>query len=263
MVASAAAAIWHGLTRLDMRGTGTVTTLAAVADLAPTTVEPATAFGKTFGETRRVAIAAHVVPVLERARPEQGIAGSDIFLGIEVKPSLPSVFPFPAIPGERESLNATAADINQVLLQRSVSQCVRDRERFNVALLVFGRDAERVAIPGEASLLSRVEKLHVIEVAQNVFRSRRLHGMTVIGFQPLGILGRMTCSARWRSGEPGRFRLLDLSGGGGETPKIPNERGKTDQCDEDQRSKGGPSSPPCIIGSNPWLPKPSIYRVRP
>ena len=90
------------LTSLDMRRSGTVAAFAAIRGFVPSTGKRIAAIGKILGETRCVTVAAHVIPVLHRACPEQGIVRRDVFLWVRTEPNLSAVFPFASMPGERE-----------------------------------------------------------------------------------------------------------------------------------------------------------------
>ena len=77
------------------------------------------------------------VPAIERAGPMISRAG---FCGLAR--AEPEPFPFVRIPGDIERLQPAAADVDEILLQRFVGECVFDLEFAFLAVRPFGADED-------------------------------------------------------------------------------------------------------------------------
>jgi len=74
--------------------------------------------GMTFG--------AHAIPIHCRSCPVQGISMVDFLIRIEMEPALSALCLCAAIPGNRQCLQATIGEGDQVLLQRIMTEGVGD-----------------------------------------------------------------------------------------------------------------------------------------
>ena len=88
-----------GMRQVDMQAGRAVAGLAAYVDFGPGGVKRVARQVVVLLQVRRVAVGAHVVPVLLAAGPVQWIVGRDFFVGVEVEPAF--VF---RVPGDRQRL---------------------------------------------------------------------------------------------------------------------------------------------------------------
>ncbi len=89
-----------------------------------------------------MALGTHVVPVLLAPGPEQGVPREDPLLLVEVEPPPPSLLLGPRVPAEGESLDATARECHQVLLEGSHPEDEGDLEFLLLAVGSLGADHE-------------------------------------------------------------------------------------------------------------------------
>ena len=85
--------------------------LAAHADLRPGSGIAVLGRVVVLAKPGGVAVGAHEVPVVLRARPVQLVPGRDTLTGLEVEPALAALFPGARIPGHRERLQAAARQL--------------------------------------------------------------------------------------------------------------------------------------------------------
>src|SRR6476661_7464023 len=101
-----------------MARAGTMTRLAADADLDEVCLESICLAIVVLAHTGRVAIRAHEVPVLRRLRPMQLVVVRDALVRIEMEPALTATILRSRVPRDRERLHAASRQLDQVLLQR-------------------------------------------------------------------------------------------------------------------------------------------------
>src|SRR4029077_4262367 len=85
---------------------GTVTRLATDVDFGPARFEPICRGLVVFLKASRVAVGAHVIPVLCGTRPVQLVVVRNAFVRVEMKPPLAALFLRARVPRNRERLDA-------------------------------------------------------------------------------------------------------------------------------------------------------------
>src|SRR5712692_4064389 len=143
-----------------------------------------------LSQVRRVALGAHQIPVLITARPVQGLPGSDRLVRVEGQPAL-----LPGVPGHGETLQPTAGESDQILLERRDAERVRDLEIGERAVGARGVDEESSVPLEEARCHSEMGEPGVIEVAQHRALVRSLHRPVMVRARPRAVLGPVTLGA--------------------------------------------------------------------
>ena len=174
----------------DMVATRTVTRLAADVDLAPGRVVGIRREVVALAQVGRVAVRAHDVPALIAARPVQRVVVPDLLVGVEIEPALPL-----DVPGDRQTLQATAGEAHQVLLQRVDAEGVLDPMIGQLAVGPGGVDEEASVAPEEARRDTSALEDGVFEVAQHRLLGRRIHRQVVVRAAPALELERMAGGA--------------------------------------------------------------------
>lgn len=175
-------------------------TLAADGLLLPGAGEAVFPVVVVLEQARGMAIGAHCVPVLVAPCPVQWIARSEALAGVEREPALATLLLRPAVPRDRQRLEAAAGKCNQILLQRMEAKGVENPEVRRLAIFPFGIDEEDVPPAEEPSLDARLVKHRIVETAQHVVLGCVAHGPGVIRVVPLrGLLG-MTAETTIGSG---------------------------------------------------------------
>src|SRR5690606_24199731 len=106
-------------------------------------------------EARRMARGATRVPIERRRAPVQRISGAYVLVGIKIEPPRPAFIARPRVPRDRQGLETTAADVEEILLKRLDAEDVRHPELAGRAVRPFGADEER-AVPHEEARLYAV-----------------------------------------------------------------------------------------------------------
>src|SRR5262245_48538772 len=96
---------------------GAVTGLAGYVDIGPAGRIRVGGEVVILFQIGRVAILALVVPGLIAAGPVQPVSGSELLVGIKVKPTLATLFLRPAVPSNAERLILSSGKSDQVLLE--------------------------------------------------------------------------------------------------------------------------------------------------
>ena len=143
--------------------------LAADADLGPGGGEAIVRRIVVLAHAGRVALGAHEVPVLVQLGPVQDIVVADLLVGIEVEPALAALVLRPAVPGDRQRLQAAIRELDQVLLQRIDAEGVFDLERGELAVGAVGLDEELAVLAEKAGAHAVVVEARIVEVAQHRF----------------------------------------------------------------------------------------------
>src|SRR4029434_2239387 len=65
-----------------------------------------------------MALGAHKIPILVEPGPVQNVVVFDLFVRIEVEPTLSAFMLWPTVPGDGKRLQASIGKLNQVLLKR-------------------------------------------------------------------------------------------------------------------------------------------------
>ena len=219
----------------DVAGAGAVTGLARHVHVRPRGVEAVLGQPVVLLEVRRVAVGAHVVPVLQEPGPVEDIAVVDLLSRVQVEPALPAGRRRAAVPRDAEGLIAPAGKLDQVLLQRLDPEGVGDpvvaqgavwTVRPHEVLPVAREEGRGHAVLGEA---------RVAEVPQNGLAVGRLHGQGVVGDLPQLVLLAMAPRARLAADVGGgrRRRHRGRWPGRGAPPHRREARGQTQRHDAD------------------------------
>src|SRR5262249_29006267 len=148
-----------------------------------------------FSYAGRVALGAHEIPVLVQLGPMQNIVVLDLLAQIEMEPTLSALVFRPAIPGDRERLQAAIREFDEILLQRIDAEGVFHLERGELAVGAVGLDEEFPALAEEAGMHAVIIKACVGEIAQHRCLGRVLHGEFVLRAVPGLRLRRMALRA--------------------------------------------------------------------
>src|SRR2546430_8750577 len=64
-----------------------------------------------------MALGAHEIPILVQLGPVQNVVVFDLFVGIEMKPTLTTLLLWPVVPGNGKRLQATIRKLDEILLK--------------------------------------------------------------------------------------------------------------------------------------------------
>lgn len=147
---------------------------------------------EVFTHVGRVTLDTTAVCIRQMPGPVKRVLGIDILVGLQVIPAPSALFFTAAIPGEVQRLQMTLADIDQVLLQRIVSEGVVDLKDARLSVPTCRRHHEISALAEKARFDAMEYNRGVIEITQHGFFVRALHGTMVIRQLPLRVFGLMT-----------------------------------------------------------------------
>ncbi len=133
---------------------------------------------------RRVALGAHVVPVLAPGRPVQLVRVSHVLPRIEVKPALAALRLGARVPGDAERLEAPIGKLDEVLLERGHAERVLDIVVVQLAVGAIGPHHELAALAREGRRDAAVGEPGIVEVTGDAGLGRRLHGEIVVRSPP-------------------------------------------------------------------------------
>src|SRR5208337_49608 len=136
----------------DMGRTLPVACLAADADLGESRGETVLGRVVVLMHAGRVTLGAHEIPVLVELRPVQDVVEADLLVRIEVKPALSALVLRPAVPAERQRLDAAVGKLHEILLERIDAERVFDREFGELPVRPVGLDHELAVAPEKARL---------------------------------------------------------------------------------------------------------------
>ena len=158
--------------------------LASDVDLGVAGGEPPSLRIVVLPDVRRVALGAHVVPVLARARPVQLVPVVHVLARVEVEPALPALGPRARVPGDGERLQPAVGELDQILLERSRSERVLDVVVVERAVGAIGPHHELAVPAREGRGDAGVAEPGILEVAGDGRVGRRLHGEVVVRSPP-------------------------------------------------------------------------------
>ena len=170
-----------------MLPTGSVTRFAGNCHLGIGSRELLRTRIEFLAEVGRVAVGAHVVPVLHGTSPKEWVVGLDVLVGINVIPA----FAFD-VPTSGQDLHPSIRELNEILLQRFPTEGVLHLKNLHVALLVFRFHHVLVIFPEKTRDDTVTLEGRIVEIATHGFRGGQLHGMKVMRTLPLLVLLRMT-----------------------------------------------------------------------
>src|ERR1700681_4193408 len=111
-----------------------------------------------------MALGTHEIPVLVQLGPVQDIVVLDLLVGIEMKPTLTTLFLWSAVPGNRKGLQAAIREFNEELLQGIDAECVFDLKDSKVAVGTIGFNKELVVVFEKTGMDGEVVEAGIIEI---------------------------------------------------------------------------------------------------
>ena len=89
----------------------------------------------------RMALRAHEIPVLVQLSPMQDVIVFDLLVRIEMEPTLATLLLRTSVPGDRERLQPSVREFDEILLQRIDPEGVFHLERGELAIIELVSDA--------------------------------------------------------------------------------------------------------------------------
>src|SRR5262249_54305116 len=136
--------------------------------------------------------------------PMQDIVVLDLLVRVEVEPALAALLFRPAVPGDRQRLQAAVGKLDQVLLQRVDAESVFHLERGEPAVGPIGLDQKFPVLAEEAGMQAVVIEARVVEIAEHRLVGRVIHRQLVLRRAPERRLRLMTLCASLAADECGR-----------------------------------------------------------
>ena len=141
-----------------------------------------------LAQVGRMAIGAHVVPVLIDTGPVASVTRRDLLTGIQKEPPLAAALARARVPGDSQRLQTSAGHRDEILLQRIYAERKFDFVVMQRAVRSVGAYHEARSISKEARRDAVVIEAGAIEVAQHRRRVRRLHRQLMVRAAPESIL---------------------------------------------------------------------------
>ncbi len=144
---------------------------------------------------RRVAVGAHVVPVLRRPSPVQ-LVFARAHVRVETEPPLSPGRRGPAVPRRRQRLESPFGKRHEVLLQWSDAERVRDGEVTQAPVRTVGMD-EELAVPSIEGVTDAAGRdFRIVEAREDTRVRRHGHRRAVMRPRPALAFGGVTRPAR-------------------------------------------------------------------
>ena len=178
-----------------MPGGWPVTGLAADADFGPTGRVTRVGRVEVLAYVSAVALDAAAVRVLNMARPEEGVLGIDIFVGLQMVPALPALHCRPAVPGYIQRLQVTLASIDQILLQRVVPEGIFDGVDSGLTILTHGCYLVSTIVFEQARVDAVKADADIVEITQHGGFVGGLHRLAMIRLLPIGVYSLVALDA--------------------------------------------------------------------
>src|SRR5262249_34148205 len=179
----------------DVSGALAMAGLAADADLGPGAGEAIIRRVVILARAGRVALRTHEIPVLVQLGPMQDVIVLDLLGRIEMEPALSALLLRAGVPGDRERLQPSVREFDEILLQWIDPQGVFHLERGELGVRPVGLDEEFPALAEEAGMYAVIIKARAGEIAQHRCLGRVLHGEFVLRAVPELRLRRMALRA--------------------------------------------------------------------
>ncbi len=161
-----------------------MTRLAAHADFREARGEAVGRRVVILAHAGRVASRAHEIPVLIQPGPVQHVVVLDLLVRIEVKPALAALVLRPAVPGDRQRLQAAIGKLDQILLQRINAEGVFDLERGELPVGPVGLNEKPAVLAEEAGSHAVIIKARIAEIAEHRFVVCMLHREAMLRAAP-------------------------------------------------------------------------------
>ena len=205
-----------------------MTRLAAHADFREARGEAVGRRVVILAHAGRMAPRAHEIPVLVQPGPVQHVVVLDLLVRIEMKPALAALLLRPAVPGERQRLQAAVGKLDQILLQWLDAERVLDFKRRQPAVGPIGLDEKLPILAEEARIARRNGRSRIAEIAEHRFVARHVAwqagaaSRARAALAPGGSRHRSRCRRRWLpSWRKRRRRMQSASRSGTEMPGRP------------------------------------------
>ena len=127
--------------------------------------------------------------------------------GIEMKPMLAALLLRPGVPGERQRLQTSVGECDQILLQRIDAERVFDLEHGELAVRPVGLDQKFAVAAEEARGHAVIIERRAGKIAQHRPIGRVSHGVAVLRRVPQTGFGRVALRARFAADEGRSGRL--------------------------------------------------------
>ena len=148
-----------------------------------------------LGDTGRVALRAHEIPVLVQPGPVQDVVVFDLLIGGEMKPALAALVLRPAVPSERQRLNAPVGELDEILLQRIDAEGVLRLKDGKLAVGAVSLDQEFPSLAKEAGTHTIMLEAGIVEIAKHGLVGGMLHrGLMLRGIPQLGLRLMAACA---------------------------------------------------------------------
>src|SRR5262249_40922742 len=192
-----------------------MTCLASHADFRKTCGKAIVVGIVVLAHASRMTFSAHEIPILIEPGPVQHIVVLDVFVGIEMKPTLAALLFRARVPGNRQCLHPTIGEFNEILLQRIDAECVLDLEGGELAIRSVGFDEILSVFAEETGKHAVIVEARIVEIAEHKSFCRVLHRTLMLRAVPQRRLRAMTAGAGLATHEA-RFT-------GGVLERIPSE----------------------------------------
>src|SRR5215510_12350853 len=168
----------------DVSGALAMAGLAADVDLGPGAGEAVIRRVVISAHAGRVALRAHEIPVLVQLGPMQNIIVLDLLVRIEVEPALSALLLRAGVPGDRERLQPSVREFDEILLQRIDPEGVFHLERGELAVGAVGLDEIFPVLAKETGLHPVMTEARIVEIAEYRCVGRMIHCLLVLRRAP-------------------------------------------------------------------------------
>ena len=172
-----------------------VTGLAAHADLGKGGVKAVSGRIVVFMHAGRMTLGAHEIPVLIEFGPMQDIVVLDLLVRVEMEPALAALLLWSTVPCDRQCLDASIGEFDQILLQRIDTERVLHLEDGKFAVRPVGFDEEFAVLAEKPRFQTVIVEGCIGEIAQYRFVGRVIHRMLVLRCMPSLGFGPMAARA--------------------------------------------------------------------
>ena len=161
-----------------------MTRLATHADFRKARGEAVVGGVIVLAHAGRMALRAHEVPVLVQPGPVQDIVVLDLLVRIEMEPALAAFVLWPAVPCNRQRLQPTVGELDEILLQRIDTERVLHLEGGELAVGAIGLDQGFSVFAEEARTHPKIIEARILEVAEHRLVGGVIHRVLVLRAAP-------------------------------------------------------------------------------
>ena len=153
----------------------------------------------------------------------------DLLVRIEMEPVLAALLLGSAVPCDRQRLNASIGEFDQILLQRKDAECVFHLESGKLAVGTVGLDQEFAVLTEEAGVHAVIVEAGIVEIAKNRVLGRMVHCLLVMRAMPQLSLCPMASGAGLAADERRDGRVACVPGGAAAIEEIKTYAGGDDE----------------------------------